>query len=276
MWELKYRAGVDLADVSAGLLVSVQGPVDQGIRHRKFALGRSKDGLRQLGLCTRAADQMEYPNMFQDRADAGKQLANALQQYRDQDVVVLALPRGGVAVAAEVASELGASLDLLIVRKVGVPYHQELAMGAVIDGSHPIVVRNDDVIYSSGLSEEEFQRQCTKELQEIERRRILYFGNNNPIDITGRTAILIDDGVATGATARAAILGLHERKPRKIILAVPVAADDTMETLRHDVDEVICLEKPATLEAISFHYGDFSQLTDEDVIAILKRSRTTQ
>lgn len=214
--------------------------------------------------------------MFEDRADAGKQLANALKQYRRQDVVVLALPRGGVAVAAEVASDLGAPLDLVIVRKVGVPYHQELAMGAVMDGSHPIVVRNDDVIHSSGLSEEEFQRECTEELQEIERRRALYFGNKIPIDIAGRTVILVDDGIATGATARVAILGLQQRKPRKIILAVPVGANDTMETLRRDIDEVICLEEPATLVAIGFHYGDFAQLTDEEVIEILKRSRTTQ
>jgi putative phosphoribosyl transferase len=153
--------------------------------------------------------------MFEDRADAGKQLANALEQYRRQDVVVLALPRGGVAVAAEIASELGAPLDLVIVRKVGVPYHQELAMGAVTDGSHPTVVRNDDVIHSSGLSEEEFQRECTDELQEIERRRAFYFGSKIPIDIAGRTVILVDDGIATGATARVAILGLQQRKPRK-------------------------------------------------------------
>jgi putative phosphoribosyl transferase len=219
---------------------------------------------------------MEYPAMFEDRADAGKQLANALKQYRSQDVVVLALPRGGVAVAVEVASELGAPLDLLIVRKVGVPYQPELAMGAVMDGSHPIVVRNDDVIHSSGTSEEAFQRECTEELKEIERRRARYFEKNVPVDVAGRTVILVDDGIATGATARAAILGLQQRKPRKIILAVPVGANETMEALRHEVDEVICLEAPAALEAIGFHYGDFPQLTDEEVIEILKRSQPTQ
>ncbi|UXN66581.1 phosphoribosyltransferase family protein (plasmid) [Phyllobacterium sp. A18/5-2] len=213
--------------------------------------------------------------MFEDRTDAGKQLAKALKLYRGQDVVVLALPRGGAAVAVEVASALGAPLDLLIVRKVGVPYHQELAMGAVMDGSNPIVVRNDDVIHSSGISEDEFQRECTKEFQEIERRRALYFGHKVPIAVAGRTVILVDDGIATGATARAAILGLQQRKPRRIVLAVPVGANDTMEMLREAIDEVVCLEEPAALEAIGFHYVDFPQLTEKEVMEILKRSRTS-
>ncbi|PSH63007.1 phosphoribosyltransferase [Phyllobacterium brassicacearum] len=214
--------------------------------------------------------------MFEDRADAGRQLANALRRYRGEDVVVLALPRGGVAVAAEVAKILGAQLDLLIVRKVGVPYRLELAMGAVLDGSHPIKVRNEDVIHSHGISEEEFQSECAEQLKEIERRRALYFGNRIPIYIASRTVILVDDGIATGATARVAILGLRQRKPRKIIIAVPVGASETMEAIRHEVDEVVCLEEPEALEAIGFHYGDFPQLTDEEVIEILKLSQPRQ
>ncbi len=212
--------------------------------------------------------------MFEDRADAGRQLANALKQYRNQDVVVLALPRGGVEVAVEVANELGAPLDLIIVRKVGVPYQPELAVGAVMDGSHPVMVRNEEVFLSSGVSEEIFQNECTEELKEIERRRALYLGNKVPIDVTGRTVILVDDGIATGASARAAILGLQQRKPRKVILAVPVGANETMEALRHEVDEVVCLEEPAVLQAIGFHYGDFTQLTDEEVMHALASSRS--
>lgn len=212
--------------------------------------------------------------MFEDRADAGRQLANALKQYRSPDVVVLALPRGGVAVAVAVANELGAPLDLIIVRKVGVPYQPELAMGAVMDGSHPIIVRNDDVFQSSGVSEEVFQSECAEELKEIDRRRALYLGNKVPINVTGRTVILVDDGIATGASVRVAILGLHQWKPRKVILAVPVGANDTMEALRHEVDEVVCLEEPAALQAIGSHYGDFPQLTDEEVMDALASSRS--
>jgi putative phosphoribosyl transferase len=242
-----------------------------------LALSWIKDGIRAfvfLYTDSSTADQVEDANMFEDRADAGRQLANALRRYRSNDVVVLALPRGGVAVAVEVANKLGAPLDLLVVRKVGVPYEPELAMGAVMDGSHPIKVRNDDVIHSSGISEEQFQSECTEELKEIERRRALYFAKKAPIDIAGRTVILVDDGIATGATARVAILGLRQRKPRKIILAVPVGANETMEAIRHEVDEVVCLEEPAALAAIGFHYGDFPQLTDEEVIEILKLSQS--
>jgi putative phosphoribosyl transferase len=212
--------------------------------------------------------------MFENRADAGRQLGNALKQYRNQDVVVLALPRGGVAVALEVANELGAPLDVIIVRKVGVPYQPELAMGAVMDGSHPVIVRNDDVFHNSGVSEEVFQNECAEELKEIDRRRALYLGKSVPINVTGRTVILVDDGIATGASARVAILGLQQRKPRKIILAVPVGAYETMEALRHEVDEVVCLEEPIALQAIGFHYDDFPQLTDEEVMYALASARS--
>jgi len=212
--------------------------------------------------------------MFEDRADAGRQLANALKQYRNQDVVVLAMPRGGVAVAVEVANELGAPLDLIIVRKVGIPYQPELAMGAVMDGAHPVIVRNDDVFRSSGVSEEVFQSECAEELKEIDRRRALYFAKKGLINVTGRTVILVDDGIATGASARVAILGLQQWKPRKVILAVPVGATETMEALRHEVDEVVCLEEPAALEAIGSHYDDFPQLTDEEVVHALASARS--
>ncbi|CAN7405354.1 phosphoribosyltransferase family protein [Phyllobacterium sp. LjRoot231] len=211
--------------------------------------------------------------MFEDRVDAGKQLAKALKGYRSPDVIVLALPRGGVPVAVEIARELGAPLDVLIVRKVGVPYQPELAMGAVMDGSHAVTVRNDDVIRSYGISEEEFQNECAKEMEEIDRRRRQYFGRRVPIDIVGRTVILVDDGIATGATVRAAIVGLRQAGPRKIVLAVPVGASETIEALRQDVDEMVCLEEPAALDAISLHYGDFPQLTDDEILESISSLR---
>jgi len=211
--------------------------------------------------------------MFEDRVDAGKQLAKALKHYRNQDVVVLALPRGGVPVAVEIARELSAPLDVLIVRKVGVPYRPELAMGAVMSGSHMITVRNDDVIRSYGISNEEFQNECTREMEEIDRRRRRYFGERVSIDIVGRTVILVDDGVATGATVRAAILGLKEAGAHKIVLAVPVGASETIEELRQDVDDVVCLEEPVALEAIGAHYGDFSQLTDHEMLELISSRR---
>ena len=211
--------------------------------------------------------------MFEDRVDAGRQLAKALKHYRNQDVVVLALPRGGVPVAAEIARTLGAPLDVLVVRKVGVPYRPELAMGAVMDGSQMITVRNDDVIRSYGISEEEFQNQCTKEIEEIDCRRRRYSGDRVPIDIAGRMVLLVDDGIATGATVRAAILGLRQAGPRMIILAVPVGASETIEALRQDVDEIVCLEEPSALDAISSHYGDFPQLTDDEVLELMSSAR---
>ncbi|CAN7665887.1 phosphoribosyltransferase family protein [Phyllobacterium sp. LjRoot231] len=214
--------------------------------------------------------------MFEDRIDAGRQLAKALKLYRTRDVVVLALLRGGVPVAVEIARELGAPLDVLIVRKVGVPYQPELGMGAVMDGFYMITVRNDDIIRSHGISEEEFQNECTKEMEEIERRRRRYFGKQVPIDIVGRTVILVDDGIATGATVRAAILGLRQAGPGKIVLAVPVGASETIEALRQDVDEVVCLEEPVALDAISSHYGDFPQLTDHEVLELMSCAITAR
>lgn len=211
--------------------------------------------------------------MFEDRTDAGKQLAQVLKRYHASDVVVLALPRGGVPVAAEIARELGAPLDILIVRKVGVPYRPELAMGAVMDGSQIMTVRNDDVIRSHGISEEEFQNECTKAIEEIDRRRHRYSGKRAPIDIAARTVILVDDGIATGATVRVAILALKEHRPRSIIVAVPVGASETVEALRQDVDAVVCLEEPVALEAVGAHYGDFPQVTDQEVLEWLSSSR---
>lgn len=206
---------------------------------------------------------------FSNRSEAGKQLAKALEHYRGQDIVVLALPRGGVPVAAEVAKVLDAPLDLLLVRKIGIPWQPELAMGAVIDGSKPTVVRDEDTTRLAGISDAEFDAVCQRELAEIERRRRRYFAARAPLDITGRVAIVIDDGIATGATVRAAVAGLRERKPAKIVVAVPVAPPSAVEELRTGADEVVCLFQPVMMGAIGYFYRDFAQLTDDDVIRSL-------
>jgi predicted phosphoribosyltransferase len=208
---------------------------------------------------------------FQDRSDAGRRLAKALSEYKGRNAVVLALPRGGVPVAAEVAATLGAPLDLILVRKIGVPAQPELAMGAVVDGSAPIVVRNDEVIELSGTTAEEFDAECATELAEIERRRQLYIGDRARAEIAGQVVIVIDDGIATGATTRAALQAIRNRKPKELVLAVPVAPPDTVTQLRQEVDALICLETPELFGAIGYFYRNFGQVSDQDVIAILKR-----
>nr|WP_295466623.1 phosphoribosyltransferase [Mesorhizobium sp.] len=206
---------------------------------------------------------------FDNRSEAGLRLAEALEHYRGKNAVVLALPRGGVPVAAEVAAFLDAPLDLLLVRKIGVPAQPELAMGAVIDGSSPLIVRNEDIIRHALVSAKEFDAACRAELAEIERRRRAYVGERPPVDVEGRIAIIVDDGIATGATIRAAIRGLRRRNPSSIVLAVPVAPPDTIEALRNEADDVVCLEEPAYFQAIGLHYRDFRQLKDQDVIALM-------
>jgi putative phosphoribosyl transferase len=206
---------------------------------------------------------------FTNRIDAGRRLARALARYDQEPVVVLALPRGGVPVAAEVAAALNAPLDLVLVRKIGYPPQPELAMGAVVDGADPIIVRNEDVIRVTGVSEAEFDAVCKQELAEIERRRARYLGARTPVELSGRTAIVIDDGLATGATMRAALRALRKREPRKIVLAVPVAPSDTLEGMRGDADEIVCLEAYEFFGAIGAYYADFSQVSDEEMISIL-------
>lgn len=208
---------------------------------------------------------------FRNRADAGRRLAAALAGYKDEQPVVLALPRGGVPVAAEIAAALHAPLDLVLVRKLGVPAQPELAMGAVVDGSAPIIVRNDDVIRLTGVSEEEVQAVCAEELAEIERRRERYLGQRARVDPAGRVVIVVDDGIATGATTRAALRALRLRNPKKLILAVPVAPTETLAAMRDEADEVVCLEDYADFGAIGFFYSDFRQTSDGEVIAALAR-----
>ena len=165
---------------------------------------------------------------FNDRLEAGQKLAKALSRYRKQQPAILALPRGGVPVAAEIASALDAPLDLVLVRKIGVPFQPELAMGAVVDGDAPLIVRNEDVIDSAGIGETEFKAVCDRELTEIEGRRRRYLGDRERVEVAGRTAIVVDDGIATGATMRAALRATRLRNPKRLVLAVPVAATESI------------------------------------------------
>jgi putative phosphoribosyl transferase len=208
---------------------------------------------------------------FRNRSEAGRKLALRLKRYKDQQPVILALPRGGVPVAAEVAAALDAPLDLVLVRKIGVPSQPELAMGAVVDGGSPIVIRNEDVIRLAGVDEAEFQAVCDNELAEIERRRQRYLGGRERADVKRRLAIVIDDGIATGATTRAALRATRMREPKKLVLAVPVAPTDTLAAMQEEADEVICLEDHEIFGAIGYFYDDFRQMTDQEVTDILAR-----
>jgi putative phosphoribosyl transferase len=208
---------------------------------------------------------------FRNRSEAGRRLAVALAGYKEQEPTILALPRGGVAVAAEVAAALDAPLDLILVRKVGVPFQPELAMGAVADGGRSIIVRNEDVIEHVGIDEAELKTVCDAEFAEIERRRERYLGNRERAEVAGRTAIVIDDGIATGATTRAALRATRMRNPKRLVLAVPVAPSDILSELRREADDIVCLEDHLMFGAIGFHYRDFRQISDGEVIEILQR-----
>ena len=209
--------------------------------------------------------------IFRNRSDAGRKLARALANYRDQDTVVLALPRGGVPVAAEVASALDAPLDLILVRKIGVPMQPELAMGAVVDSGSPLIVRNEDIIELAGVSDSEFKTVCDDELAEIERRRELYLGNRERVDVAGRVTVVVDDGIATGATTRAALRATRLRRPKKLVLAVPVAPTETLAVMREEADDVVCLEDHEFFGAIGVYYYDFHQISDQEVIDTIAR-----
>ncbi len=209
--------------------------------------------------------------VFRNRQEAGRKLAEQLAAYKNQHPVILALPRGGVPVAAEIAAALDAPLDLVLVRKIGVPWNPELAMGAVVDGGAPLVVRNQDVLRMTGISNEAFHHVCEEELAEIERRRQRYVGGRSRIDVAGRTAIVVDDGIATGATTRAALRATRMRRPKRLILAVPVAPLEALAEMREEADEVICLEEHEDFGAIGFYYTDFRQIEDQEVIALLAR-----
>lgn len=213
---------------------------------------------------------------FKNRVDAGRKLAKALSDYKRQQPVILALPRGGVLVAAEIAAAFNAPLDLVLVRKIGVPFQPELAMGAVVDGGTPIIVRNDDVIEAAQIDEATFEAVCEKELAEIERRRQRYLGDRERAEISAHIAIVVDDGIATGATTRAALRATRLRNPSKLVLAVPVAPTQSLADLGKEVDDIVCLEDHRIFGAIGAYYADFTQVSDETVVEVLKRFSVRQ
>lgn len=209
---------------------------------------------------------------FKDRRDAGRRLAELLKRFRDQQPVVVGVPRGGVPVAAEVAHALDAPLDIAVVRKVGAPQNPEFAIGAVAEGG--AVVINRGIAHAVGLSDSDVQAligRCERELEERVQR---YRGERAPLELSGRTVILVDDGLATGRSATAALRSLRRRGATRVILAVPVAAAESAQALRDEADEIVCVEMPEDLWAVGFWYEDFRPTGDEEVSALLAEAGT--
>ena len=210
--------------------------------------------------------------LFADRSEAGRRLAERLLRFKDERPVVLALPRGGVPVGFEVARALGAPLDLVLVRKIGAPFQPELALGAVVDGGRAETVLNEELIREFQIPESWVAEESARQLEEIERRRALYLAGRTRVPLEGQTAIVVDDGIATGATMEAALHATRRARPKRLVLAVPVAPPDTIERLRPQVDEVVCLARPRAFGAIGWFYADFRQLSDEEVVGLLQRA----
>jgi putative phosphoribosyl transferase len=208
---------------------------------------------------------------FRDRAEAGRLLAKRLSAYAGRDdVIVLALPRGGVPVGYEVAKALDAPLDVFLVRKIGLPGYEELAMGAVASGG--ILVLDERLIQRLGIGREQLERAIQGELQELERREEAYRGGRGPLDLEGKTAILVDDGLATGASMRAAAEAVRRHNPARVVVAVPVAAEETCDQFRDFVDEIVCEVTPRPFHAVGLWYQDFSQTSDDEVRELLARA----
>lgn len=205
--------------------------------------------------------------MYRDRVEAGKILAQSLIQYKDEDLVVLAIPRGGVVVAKEIAMALDAQMDLVIPRKIRAPLNKELAIGAVVDKDNSII--DKDLVNRLDVSDEYLKSEIDKQIDEIKRRRFMYMGSIEKSDLEDKVAILVDDGLATGSTAKAAIKLVRSMKPRKLIVALPVGPENTVATLGDMVDDVICLETPANFFAVGQVYEDFEQVTDNEVVEII-------
>lgn len=211
--------------------------------------------------------------VFRDRREAGRRLAGELAGYAGRDdVVVLALPRGGVPVARQIAEALGAPLDVLVVRKLGAPFQPELALGAVATGG--IRVLNEELWSQVRVPREVLEEVTAREREELLRRERTYRGDREPLDVRGRIVVLVDDGVATGSTLKAAIRALKEREPARIVVAVPVAAADSAAGLEREVDELVCLLRPRAFFGVSQWYERFPQLSDEDVRRLLSGERS--
>jgi putative phosphoribosyl transferase len=211
------------------------------------------------------------PNVFRNRAEAGRVLSKKLAAYTGRpDVIVLALPRGGVPVAFEVARALETPLDVFVVRKLGVPGHEELAMGAIASGGSCVL--NEDVVRALRIPVQVTEAVAARELRELKRRERAYRGDRPAPDVRDRTVILVDDGLATGSTMRAAVAALRRLGPARIVVAVPTAAPETCEEFRHEADECICEITPEPFYAVGLWYEDFSQTSDDEVRDLLERS----
>lgn len=206
---------------------------------------------------------------FEDRRAAGRALAAALVRYADSRPLVLALPRGGVPVGYEVANAIDGDLDVLLVRKLGAPGHAELGIGAIVDGDHPQVILNQQVLAQVVLPSGYIHNESKRQLVELERRRAAYLGARAPIPVGGRTVIVVDDGIATGGTMKAALRGVRQKQPERLIMAVPVAPRDSLEALASECDDIVCLQTPEPFFAVGVHYRDFTQTTDEEVRELL-------
>jgi predicted phosphoribosyltransferase len=215
---------------------------------------------------------------FHDRVDAGRRLAAELRNYEDRpDVIVLALPRGGVPVGFEVTSALHAPFDVFVVRKLGLPWHEELAMGAIAaSNSGTVRVLDEDLVRHSRVTEAEVERVTVNERAELERREQLYRGDRPFPQLKGKTVILVDDGLATGSTMRAAVAAIRQEKPGRIVVAVPVAAQETCNAFRDIADEIICAETPEPFTAVGQWYANFSPTTDDEVHDLLERARAAR
>jgi predicted phosphoribosyltransferase len=217
----------------------------------------------------RSSGANRFPNRFLDRADAGRALAELLRHHAgDPRVLVLALPRGGVPVGYEIAKALGAPLDVFVVRKLGVPGHEELALGALASGN--LVVINDDVVQALGVTREVIDAIAAQEARELERRELAYRGDRPRIDPAGRVIIIVDDGLATGATMRAAVRALRGMGADRLIVAVPTASPQTCADFQTEVDEIVCAMTPEPFDAVGLWYEDFSQTTDAEVQELLE------
>jgi putative phosphoribosyl transferase len=213
--------------------------------------------------------------MFANRRSAGRELSQQLQHLGGEKPVVLALPRGGVPVGFEIARALDAPLDIVLVRKIGVPWQPELALGAVVDGADPQVLINRNLVAELVIDERYINSETARQLDEIERRRKLYLGDRPPEPLAGRTVIVVDDGIATGSTVRTALRAVKKAGAGKIVLAVPVAPADALEQLKAEVDEIVCLSSPRRFIAVGAHYAEFAQLADADVIALLEECHSS-
>ena len=209
---------------------------------------------------------------FADRSEAGRRLADKLLHLKNRQPLVLALPRGGVAVGFEIAGALDAPLDIVLVRKIGAPWQPELALGAVTDGASHETFIDRDLAASLDVSEVYLKEETARQLEEIERRRKSYCKGRPALEVAGRTAIVVDDGIATGATMRVALQAVRRREPARVVLAVPVAPPDTLAALGEVADEAVCLETPIGLGAIGFYYRDFHQMSDREVTELLARA----